>query len=248
MRHIYQSFGIKSKVRPLKYIFELFSETPVKLLKDVLEALQLYDLVEVLPEKPQKARSLRLALPLEEIEKLRKTADSRPTTIHSSAAVLIIADKENSSTEGIKNFFKGLNSKSDVTIIDCNNLSRIENELQKKREELHEEYQKKQEVLHKEFQKEQEVLHKEFQKKEEELHRWFQKKKEELQKKFRKKQEELQNEFRKNQAELQKEFRKKQEELQKEFPKKQEELQKEIENITTAASAVINRWIHNQGW
>ncbi len=125
--HVYESFGISGLFPPSKDIygigspsqdiFKLFPDTPVKFLKDVFEALQLYDLVELFPEKPQKARSLRLALPLQEIEKLRKTADGRPTTYHSSAAVLIIADKTKSSAERIKNFFKGLNSKSDVTVI-----------------------------------------------------------------------------------------------------------------------------------
>ena len=118
-RHIYQSFGIMGHFRPSKDIFELFPDTPVKFLKDVLEALQLYDLVDLLPEKPQKAKSLRLALPLQEIEKLRKTADGRPTTYHSSAAVLIIAEEEDSTTEEIRKFFTGLNAKSDVTVIQC---------------------------------------------------------------------------------------------------------------------------------
>ena len=116
---------------------------------------------------------------------MRKTAYCRPTTYHSSAAVLIIADKENSSAEGIKNFFKGLNSKSDVTLINHNNASRMENELVEM----------------------------------EWLRQW----------KGRRMQTE-------------------EEELRKEIKKKKGELQKEIENITTAVSAVIDRWIHNQGW
>ena len=185
MRYIYELFGISGKVRTLD-IFDLFPETPVKLLKDVLEALQLYDLVEVLSEKPQKARSLRLALPLEEIEKWRKTADSRPTTYHSSAAVLIIADKENSSAEGIEHFFKGLSSKSDVTIIDCNNASRMETELERMK-----------------------LV---------------------------------------NRIWSQREWKGRQMENEEIEKKKQVEVQKEIENIKTAASAVIDRWIHNQGW
>ena len=196
MRHIYELFGISGKVRTLD-IFELFPETPVKLLKDVLEALQLYDLVDLLSEKPQKAKSLRLALPLQEIEKLRKTADGRPTTYHSSAAVLIIADKKNSSAEVIKDFFKGLNSKSDVTIIDNNNASRIQNELEKVA----------------------------WRNRTVSSGRYW-------------KRPQMQTE----------EIEKKKEELQKAFQKKKEELQKEVENIKTAASAVINSWIHNQGW
>jgi len=47
-RHIYKSFGIKGPFHESINIFKLFPDTPVKLLKDVLEALQLYDLVELL--------------------------------------------------------------------------------------------------------------------------------------------------------------------------------------------------------
>jgi len=119
-RHIYNSFGIKGPFHESMNIFALFPDTPVKLLKDVLEALQLYDLVELLekPQKPQPVRSLRPALPLQEIEKLRKTTDPRPTTYHSNVAVLIITDKTRHHTKGIEGFFKGLSSKSDVTVFE----------------------------------------------------------------------------------------------------------------------------------
>ena len=126
---IYQSFGID--ITPSFRIgsayeiglqnidiFNLFPDTPVKVLKEVFEALQLYDLIDLLEEgKPRTRRSLRPALSLQGIEKLRDRA-GRPTSYHSSAAVLIIdASEENSSTEGIGNFFKGLNVKSEVTVI-----------------------------------------------------------------------------------------------------------------------------------
>ena len=119
-RHIYISFGIKGPFNESINIFKLFPDTPVKLLKDVLEALQLYDLVELLEkrQKPQPVRSLRPALPLQEIEKLRKTTDPRPTTFHSNVAVLIITDKKSHDTKGIERFFKGLSSKSDVTVFE----------------------------------------------------------------------------------------------------------------------------------
>ncbi len=191
--YIYQSFGISSHSHPSKNIFELFPDTPVKLLKDVGEALQLYDLVDVLPEKPQKVRSLRLALPLQEIEKLRKTADGRPTTYHSSAAVLIFTDEQSSNTEGIKNFFKGLNSKSDVTIIECRNASKTERE-----------------VMH--------MRH-------EEMGHWWKPEVRQMQT------EEIQKI-----------------EFNKEILQKEKELQIEMENTKMAASAVVDRWIHNQGW
>ena len=105
-------------------MFKLFPDTPVKLFKDVLEALQLYDLVELL-EKPRPVRSLRAALPLQKIEKLRKSTDSRPTTYHSSVAVLIITDEKNHHTEGMERFFKGLSSKSDVTVLEWKVLPRV---------------------------------------------------------------------------------------------------------------------------
>ena len=115
--HICKSFGLKGPRVQAEMMFRSFPDTPVKLFKDVLQALQLYDLVELL-EKPQPVGSLRPPLPLQEIEKLRKTADPRPTTYHSNVAVLIITDEKNLLTEGIEMFFKGLSSKSDVTVLD----------------------------------------------------------------------------------------------------------------------------------
>ena len=130
VRYISKSFGLKGRLAP-EVILELFPDTPVKLFKDVLEALQLYDLVELLSEKPRKSRlgrSLRPALSLQEIEKLRKTADPRPTTYHSNVAVLIITEEKNHRTEGIERFFKGLSSKSDVTVLEWNVLSLVASE------------------------------------------------------------------------------------------------------------------------
>ena len=193
-RHIFQSFGIKAPFRRPTDVFKLFPDTPVKLLKDVLDALQLYDFVDLLSEKPQTVRSLRPALPLQEVEKVRKTADGRPTTYHSSVAVLMIADEEDSYTEGIENFFKRLNSKSDVTIIECRNAWRTEFEM------------KEMELL------DMRVKH---------------------------------ARGRKMQTE---EIQKQKEELQKKIQNKKEEMRTEIEKIKTAASAVIDRWIHDQGW
>jgi len=123
MRHIYKSFGIKDHFHLLMNIFELFPDTPVKLFKDVLEALQLYDLVDLL-EQPQPVRSLRPALPLQEIEKLRKTTDPHPTTYHSNVAVLIITDEKSHHSKEIERFFKGFSSKSDVAVLKWKALAR----------------------------------------------------------------------------------------------------------------------------
>ena len=70
--------------------------------------------------KPRATKSLRPALSLQEIEKLRNP-DDRPISYHSSVAVLIIDFMETCDTEGIEEFFKGLNTKSEVTVMCCRN-------------------------------------------------------------------------------------------------------------------------------
>ena len=124
---ICQSFGIDSSLFFFQTsicsgILSVFPDTPVKLLKEVFEALQLYDLIDLLEEgKPRATRSLRPALRLQEIEKLRNP-DDRPISYHSSVAVLIIDFAETCDTEGIEKFFKGLNTKSEVTVMRCRNV------------------------------------------------------------------------------------------------------------------------------
>ena len=126
-KQIRQSFGIDrslffSRESTFSRILSVFLDTPVKLLKEVFEALQLYDLIDLLEEgKPRATRSLRPALRLQEIEKLRNP-DDRPISYHSSVAVLIIDFAETCDTEGIKKFFKGLNTKSEVTVMRCRNV------------------------------------------------------------------------------------------------------------------------------
>ena len=124
-----QSFGFDRalplnflRTRAFNEILSMFPDTPVKLLKEVFEALQLYDLIDLLEEgKPRATRSLRPALRLQEIEKLRNP-DDRPISYHSSVAVLIIDFEETFNTEGIEKFFKGLNAKSEVTVMCCRNV------------------------------------------------------------------------------------------------------------------------------
>lgn len=120
-KRVLQSFGInKYRLRLMNFssIFQLFPDTPVTMLKDVFEALQLHDLLELLEIKSIKPHSsLQLAYTLDEIKKLNEVADL-PTTYHSCGAVLIIADDENvSNVSAIKTFFTDLDSKSDVTEI-----------------------------------------------------------------------------------------------------------------------------------
>ena len=118
---VLQSFGISKtrlRLRNFSSIFQLFPDTPVTMLKDVFEALQLYDLLELLEIKSRKPhRSLQLAYTLDEIKKLNGVGDL-PTTYHSCGAVLVIADDENvSSVSAIKTLFTDLDNKSDVTEI-----------------------------------------------------------------------------------------------------------------------------------
>ena len=126
-KQICQTFGINRSLFPYQTIafdeiLRMFPNTPVKLVKEVFEALQLYDLIDLLEEgKPQATRSLRPALRLQEIEKLRNP-DDRPISYHSSVAVLIIDFEENFDTKGIEKFFKGLNTKSEVTVMRCRNI------------------------------------------------------------------------------------------------------------------------------
>ena len=121
-KRVLQSFGISKtplRLRNFSSIFQLFPDTPVTMLKDVFEALQLYDLLELLEMKSaiKPLSSLQLAYTLDEIKKLNGVADL-PTTYHSCGAVLIIADDENvSSASAIKTFFTDLDNKSDVTEI-----------------------------------------------------------------------------------------------------------------------------------
>ena len=121
VKRVLQSFGITIKtslLRNCSSIFQLFPDTPVTMLKDVFEALQLYDLLLLEIKSAIKPhRSLQLAYTLDEIKKLNGVADL-PTTYHSCGAVLIITSDENvSSASAIKTFFTDLDDKSDVTEI-----------------------------------------------------------------------------------------------------------------------------------
>ena len=120
LKRVLHSFGIinpiRAKQKVFPNIFRVFPETPVKMLKDVFEALELYDLLELLEIESMKPhRSLQLAYTLDEIKKLNGVAD-RPTAYHSCGAVLIITDDENvPNTSKIKTLFTDLDNKSDVT-------------------------------------------------------------------------------------------------------------------------------------
>ena len=124
MKKFYQFFGLKmpDQYSFIDYIEQLFPDTTVGMLKECFEALQLYDLTEILEKV--RPRSLRPALSPEEIEELRGE-DDRPTKYHSNVAVLIVkpADKgnevERENAEKIKAFFTNLSKRNEVAIISC---------------------------------------------------------------------------------------------------------------------------------
>ena len=106
-KRILQSFGITKNTLPRRNfssIFQLFPDTPVTMLKDVFEALQLYDLLELLEIKSaiKPHSALQLAYTLDEIKKLNGVADL-PTTYHSCGAVLIFTDDGNVSSVSASN-------------------------------------------------------------------------------------------------------------------------------------------------
>lgn len=132
-----QSFGLDPKSlhhsEVLWYIRELFPDTPIKVLKDVLEALQLFDLVDLL-EEALKQRALRPALPLKEIEKL-PNARNRPTTLYSKVSVLIVdvnTSHLGDDTKKIESFFKFLDSRNEVTTITAKGVGEVRKILQEK--------------------------------------------------------------------------------------------------------------------
>ena len=125
LKRVLQSLRITKKqsysdnIRNVSDIKWFFPNTPVTMLKDVFEALQLYDLLELLEMKSaiKPHGSLQLAYTLDEIKKLNGVTDL-PTTYHSCGAVLIITNDENVSiTSAIKTFFTKLDNNSDVTKI-----------------------------------------------------------------------------------------------------------------------------------
>ena len=125
LNRFYRSFGLDPDLLQDKLgrrnIGKIFPDTPVKLLKEVFEALKLYDFAEFL-EKATKPRTLRPALPLKEIEKL-SDASNRPTKVYSKAKVLIVdvcgafKKSANKDVETAGSFFKGQNSRNEVTTL-----------------------------------------------------------------------------------------------------------------------------------
>ena len=98
-------------------IAEFFPDTPVKLLKDVFQVFQLYDLAEMLEKV--KSRALRLSLPPKE---MKKNASERPLKVYGKVEVLIIEYSDWTAVEDaypdverIGCFFLALNSQNQIT-------------------------------------------------------------------------------------------------------------------------------------
>ena len=118
---VFRFFGLKVDFRPSSYvscmrqIAHSFPNTPVDLMRQCFEALQMYDLVDLL-EKAVKTSSLRPVFSSGEVETLR--TGNLPTKSHNNVVVLVVnesADKD--LNQKIEGFFKELNSQNDVTVI-----------------------------------------------------------------------------------------------------------------------------------
>ena len=118
---VFRFFGLKVDFRPFRHvscmrqIAHSFPNTPVDLMRQCFEALQMYDLVDLL-EKAVKTSSLRPVLSSGEVETLR--TGNLPTKSHNNVVVLVVnesADKD--LNQKIEGFFKELNSQNDVTVI-----------------------------------------------------------------------------------------------------------------------------------
>ena len=121
LERVFRFFGLKVDFRPFRHvscvrqIAHSFPNTPVDLMRQCFEALQMYDLVDLL-EKAVKTISLRPVLSSGEVETLR--TGNLPTKSHNNVVVLVVnesADKD--LNQKIEGFFKELNSQNDVTVI-----------------------------------------------------------------------------------------------------------------------------------
>ena len=115
LSQFYRSFGLDPDLLydardRRRNIGKFFPDTPIKLLKEVFEALKLYDFAEFL-EKAAKRRTLRPALPLKEIEKLSNVSN-RPTKIYSKAG---FGEDYRTSVETAASVFTVQNSRNEVT-------------------------------------------------------------------------------------------------------------------------------------
>ena len=121
LERVFRFFGLKVDIRHsmnvscMSQIAHSFPYTPVDLMRQCFEALQMYDLVDLL-EKAVKTSSLRPFLSLGEVEKLR--TGNIPTKSHNNVVVLVVNESAHKDpNQKIEGFFKELNSQNDVTVI-----------------------------------------------------------------------------------------------------------------------------------
>ncbi|XP_022789506.1 uncharacterized protein LOC111329163 [Stylophora pistillata] len=116
----------------------LFPDTPVSILKEFFEAVQLYDVAELLAKV--RPRSLHPVISSEEVETLR--SGNLPTSYHNKTFVVIINDSvEGNNAKKIDTFFKDLNSRNTVTLVESilteekrKDLSNLQRKIQRERE------------------------------------------------------------------------------------------------------------------
>ena len=159
LNRFYRSFGLDPDLLhdelDRRSIGTIFPDTPVKLLKEVFEALKLYDFAEFL-ERATKPRALRPALPLKEIEHL-SSVSNRPTKVFSKAKVLIVdvcracETSADNDVETARSFFKAQNSRNEVTTLKTDSLKKLLADLDdlargKREEERHESRAQKKEA------------------------------------------------------------------------------------------------------
>ena len=132
---VFRFFGLKVDFRPsshvscMRQIAHSFPNTPVDLMRQCFEVLQMYDLVDLL-EKAVKTSSLRPVLSSGEVETLR--TGNLPTKSHNNVVVLVVNDSADKDlNQKIEGFFKELNSQNDVTVIGS---SRSEEKLKEMRD------------------------------------------------------------------------------------------------------------------
>ena len=121
LERVFRFFGLKVDFRPsshvscMRQLAHSFPNTPVDLMRQCFEALQMYDLVDLL-EKAVKTISLRPVLSSGEVETLR--TGNLPTKSHNNVVVLVVNDSADKDlNQKIEGFFKELNSQNDVTVI-----------------------------------------------------------------------------------------------------------------------------------
>lgn len=125
-----RSFGVDPDlVHHDRDIRKMFPDTPVTLLKEVFEALNLYDFAEVLEKATKRRRTLRPALSRKEMEKLANA--NRPKKVYSEVEVLIIdfCEASENATDNdaarAESFFKALNSRNEVTTLTTDSLKAL---------------------------------------------------------------------------------------------------------------------------